>query len=169
MIVRSIVGYRGIKNWDFLGQTKWRVKWRNINLATMDLFKNEAVLSEHKHISMAVQIILLLPSISGDSHSLERFLSKTFLIAISEILCGLVSVGLGTGGLVGAGTELDAMMAHNSSKPGEVSGTVEPFSSFASIALIFAWMYLRVVWPLCLILEVLYFFWDWLMDASPYS
>ena len=56
MSVRAIEGYRSINSWDFLGQTKWRFKCSNINGGTMDWVKNEAVLSEHKHISMAVHI-----------------------------------------------------------------------------------------------------------------
>ena len=110
---------------------------------------------------------LLLPSISGDIHSLERFLFNNFWIARAEILCGFVAVGLGIWGLGGAGTKVDAMMAHNSSKLGEFWGIVEPFSSFASSSIIFAWVDLRVVWPLCLVLEILYFFWNWLMNSFP--
>ena len=58
---------------------------------------------------------------------------------------GLVAVNLGIEGPVGAGTEADTIMAHKSSKIGEVSGTVQPFSSFSSSALIFAWIYFLVV------------------------
>ena len=57
----------------------------------------------------------------------------------------MVLVGLGIEGTLGDGTKADTMMAQNSLKLVEVSGTVGPFSSFAFSSLIFACRYLQVV------------------------